>query len=57
MIQVKLPDGSIKEYPDESTAVDVAESNKTWILARKIWVDKEEAGGTQTILRGHTRIS
>jgi len=26
MLQIKLPDGSIKEYPDESTALDVAES-------------------------------
>ncbi len=26
MIQVKLPDGSINEYPDQSTALDIAES-------------------------------
>ena len=25
MIQVKLPDGSVSEYPDQATALDVAE--------------------------------
>jgi len=26
MIQVKFPDGSVKDYPDQATAMDVAQS-------------------------------